>query len=209
MYREECGQDGPRTGAGRGREPVAGRLLGRRGRYEEDAIADDEYVDVDGVVRPKGLGVHNPLINWTNAAVAAGPDGVTCVLCTGQLGYPLVSFGQVGHPCTPTAPARSSGRARGVVQDATTALRRREELRRAHLSRVRGFKRAAMALPSFEVIPHVVVAARMTMASVARRSLRVAEASNFCRRRRSFRFLLFAARHSNVEPSPPRALLPF
>ena len=40
--------------------------------YEEDAIADDEYVDVDGVVRPKGLGVHNSLINWTNKAVPLG-----------------------------------------------------------------------------------------------------------------------------------------
>ena len=38
----------------------------------EDAIADDEYVDVDGVVRPKGLGVHNSLINWTNKAVPLG-----------------------------------------------------------------------------------------------------------------------------------------
>ena len=37
-----------------------------------DAIADDEYVDVDGVVRPKGLGVHNSLINWTNKAVPLG-----------------------------------------------------------------------------------------------------------------------------------------
>ena len=35
-------------------------------------VADDEYVDVDGVVRPKGLGVHNSLINWTNKAVPLG-----------------------------------------------------------------------------------------------------------------------------------------
>ena len=43
--------------------------------FEEDedeksgVIQDDEYVDVDGVVRPKGLGVHNSLINWTNKPV--------------------------------------------------------------------------------------------------------------------------------------------
>ena len=65
-----------KTDLGRARDAVASQspviFSDDEDEYEEDAIADDEYVDVDGVVRPKGLGVHNSLINWTNKAVPLG-----------------------------------------------------------------------------------------------------------------------------------------
>ena len=75
-----------------------------------------------------------------------------------------------------------------------------------------GSKRAAMALPSFRVI-RMSSSPRVTMASVALRSLRVAEASNFRRRRRSLRLAFFAARHSKCRAvaasSSCSALAPF
>ena len=64
-----------KTDLGRARDAVASQspvVFSDDEEDEEDAIADDEYVDVDGVVRPKGLGVHNSLINWTNKAVPLG-----------------------------------------------------------------------------------------------------------------------------------------
>ena len=80
-----------KTDLGRARDAVASQspvvFSDDEDEYEEDAIADDEYVDVDGVVRPKGLGVHNSPINGRTRPPAAGPEGaVTCVLCTYQLG---------------------------------------------------------------------------------------------------------------------------
>ena len=64
-----------KTDLGRARDAVASQspvVFSDDEEDLEDAIADDEYVDVDGVVRPKGLGVHNSLINWTNKAVPLG-----------------------------------------------------------------------------------------------------------------------------------------
>ena len=64
-----------KTDLGRARDAVASQspaIFSDDEEDLEDAIADDEYVDVDGVVRPKGLGVHNSLINWTNKAVPLG-----------------------------------------------------------------------------------------------------------------------------------------
>ena len=64
-----------KTDLGRARDAVASQspvVFSDDEEDLEDAIADDEYVDVDGVVRPKGLGVHNSLMNWTNKAVPLG-----------------------------------------------------------------------------------------------------------------------------------------
>ena len=93
-----------KTDLGRARDAVASQspvvFSDDEDEYEEDAIADDEYVDVDGVVRPKGLGVHNSLINWTNKAVPLGRTVSRCAMClvsSANIRQRLGHFGKVTY----------------------------------------------------------------------------------------------------------------